>query len=439
MSRTSRSFRRAAATATLAALGLLATACGDGGGSGKAAGGTAAQPVEITYWSWMPGTKQTAEAFNASHDTIKVKFAEVPAGLAGGYDKLAAAVKAGNGPDVMNIEYQAVPDLVTQGLLADSSKLLGPTVKKQPEQVQALVTLGGKQWAAPFDVGPQMLYYRKDLFEQHKIAVPRTWAEFRTAAEEIKKADPEARITSFWGDEAATWAGLAQQAGAKWYGTEGDAWKVNINDAATRKVAAYWGDLVKNDLVFNHKAWSPESTKAAAENKVYTRLGASWSAGSLKTEQAKQEGKWASVALPGWGDGKIGMVGGSSFAVIKDSKKAEAAAEFIKWATTSPGAVHARLSPGTSSALPADEALRETAKASFDTKFYGGQDIYATAAEQVPNIATGWVWSPVHNATSVELVAALAKARDGNFAAAFDTAQATAEKLIRDRGLKLAK
>lgn len=442
MSRTSRSFRTVAATASLAALGLLATACGDGDGdgSGKAAGGgTAAQPVEITYWSWMPGTKQTAEAFNASHDTIKVKFAEVPAGLAGGYDKLAAAVKAGNGPDVMNIEYQAVPDLVTQGLLADSSKLLGSTVKKQPEQVQALVTLGGKQWAAPFDVAPQMLYYRKDLFEQHKIAVPKTWDEFRTAAEQIKQADPEARITSFWGDESATWAGLAQQAGAKWYGTEGDAWKVNINDAATKKVAAYWGDLVKNDLVFNHKAWSPESTKAASENKVYTRLGASWSAGSLKTEQAKQEGKWASVALPGWGDGKIGMVGGSSFAVIKDSKKAEAAAEFIKWATTSPEAVKARLSPGTSSAMPADEALRETAKASFDTKFYGGQDIYATASEQVPNIATGWVWSPVHNATSVDLVAALAKAQDGNFAAAFDTAQATAEKLINDRGLKLAK
>ncbi|MBT2540205.1 sugar ABC transporter substrate-binding protein [Streptomyces sp. ISL-44] len=440
MSRTSRSFRTVAATASLAALGLLATACGDGDGSGKAAGGgTAAQPVEITYWSWMPGTKQTAEAFNASHDTIKVKFAEVPAGLAGGYDKLAAAVKAGNGPDVMNIEYQAVPDLVTQGLLADSSKLLGPTVKKQPEQVQALVTLGGKQWVAPFDVAPQMLYYRKDLFEQHKIAVPKTWDEFRTAAEQIKQADPEARITSFWGDESATWAGLAQQAGAKWYGTEGDAWKVNINDAATKKVAAYWGDLVKNDLVFNHKAWSPESTKAASENKVYTRLGASWSAGSLKTEQAKQEGKWAAAALPGWGDGKIGMVGGSSFAVIKDSKKAEAAAEFIKWATTSPEAVKARLSPGTSSAMPADEALRETAKASFDTKFYGGQDIYATASEQVPNIATGWVWSPVHNATSVDLVAALAKAQDGNFAAAFDTAQATAEKLINDRGLKLAK
>ncbi|MGW0363833.1 ABC transporter substrate-binding protein [Streptomyces sp. NPDC002990] len=441
MSRTSRTYR-IAATASLTALGLLATACGAGGSdaSGQAgAADSATRPVEITYWSWMPGTKQTAEAFNATHENIKVKFAEVPAGLAGGYDKLAAAVKAGNAPDVMNIEYQAVPDLVTQGLLADSSQLLGATVKKQPQQVQALVTLGGKQWAAPFDVAPQMLYYRKDLFEQRKIAVPKTWAEFRTAAEEIKKADPGARITSFWSDEAATWAGLSQQAGAQWYGTEGDAWKVSINDAPTRKVAEYWGGLVKDDLVFNHKAWSPESTKATSENKVYTRLGASWSAGSLKTEQAKQEGQWASAALPGWGDGKVGMVGGSSFAVIKDSKKAAAAAEFIKWATTSPEAVKARLSSGTSSALPADEALRASAKASFDTRFYGGQDIYATASAQVPNIATGWVWSPVHNATSVDLVAALAKAENGDFAPAFDTAQATAQKLINDRGLKLAK
>ncbi|MFJ8254128.1 ABC transporter substrate-binding protein [Streptomyces sp. NPDC094466] len=438
MSRTPRSFRTAAA-ASLVALGLLATACAGGGEDSRAGTGTSADPVEITYWSWMPGTKETAAAFNRTHKNIRVKFAEIPAGAAGGYDKLAKGVKASNGPDVMNVEYEAIPDLVTQGLLADSSELLGGTVKTQPEQVQSLVTLGGKQWAAPFDIAPQVMYYRKDLFEKHKIDVPTTWAEYETAAQKIKKADPRARITSFWGDEAATWAGLAQQAGAKWYGTKGDAWKISINDAATMKVADYWGDLVRKDLVFNQKAWSPESTKATADDRVYTRLGASWLAGVLKTEQPKQEGDWASAALPGWGDGKTGMVGGSAFAIVKDSKKAEAAAEFIKWATTSSKAVEARLSQGTSSVLPADEKLRETAKASFDTKFYGGQDIYATASEQVSHIAAGWVWSPVHNATSIDLVSALANADDGDFAAAFDRAQATAEKLINDRGLSLAK
>jgi multiple sugar transport system substrate-binding protein len=424
--------------AAVVSLALAATACGSEDKDSSDSAGSSDEPVTISYWSWMPGTKETAEAFNKAQKKVRVQFSEVPAGLAGGYDKLAKGVKAGNAPDVMNVEYQALPDLVTQGLIADSSELLGDTVKKSPQQVQDLVTLGGKQWAAPFDVAPQMMYYRKDLFEKHKIEVPKTWDAYAEAAEKIKKADPKARITAFWSDDTATWAALAQQAGATWYTAEGDAWKVDIDDAATQKVAGFWGEMVEDDLVFNHKAWSPESTKATADHRVYTRISASWGAGALKTEQPDQSGKWAAVALPGWGDGKTGMVGGSSFAVVKDSKKAAAAAEFITWATTSDEAVKARLAAGTSSALPADEKLRTVAKESFDTGYFGGQDVYAAASEQVPNINGGWVWSPVHNATSVELTAALGKATDGDFSAALAKGQATAEKLIKDRGLKLA-
>ena len=108
-------------------------------------------------------------------------FSEIPEGQNGGYDKFAKGIKPGNAPDVMNVDYQALPDLVTQGLLADSSELLGETVARAPKRVRALVTLGGKEWAAPFDVAPQVVYYRKDLFEKHEIDVPRTWEEYEPA------------------------------------------------------------------------------------------------------------------------------------------------------------------------------------------------------------------------------------------------------------------
>lgn len=179
-----------ALAAALASLAVLATACG-GSDSGASASGTGAagKPVEITYWSWMPGTKDMAAAFNKSHPDIKVTFAEIPAGLNGGYDKISKAVKAGNAPDVVNVEYQAVPDLVTQGLLRDSSAELGPAVESYaPEAVRSLVTLGGRTWAAPYDVGPQTLYYRTDLFEQYGIEVPTTWDQFRTAAQKVRTA-----------------------------------------------------------------------------------------------------------------------------------------------------------------------------------------------------------------------------------------------------------
>ncbi|MEV6963383.1 extracellular solute-binding protein [Streptomyces sp. NPDC051207] len=440
MKPTSRTSAVALAAAT-ASLALLATACGGSGtGTADTGTGTAAEPVEITYWSWQPGTKEMTEEFNRTHENIKVVHSEIPAGLNGGYDKLAKAVKAGNAPDVVNVEYQAIPDLVTQGLLRDSSAELGAAVKKTPESVRSLVTLGGKTWGAPYDVGPQSLYYRTDLFEEYGIEVPRTWDEFRTAAEKVKTASKgKARILDFWGDDVATWAGLAQQAGAHWYGTEGDAWKVNIADTSTRKVADYWKDLVTNDLVLNHKGWSPEATKAVTDAKAIALIGASWSAGSLKTTYPKQAGKWAQAPLPHWGTPATGAVGGTSFALTKDTEKAKAAAEFALWATTDAAAVKARLAAGTSSALPADESLRAAAKETFDTEYFGGQDLYAVASEQVPTITEGWTWSPVHNSTSLSLQNDLGKAmRTGEFWPAFQAAQTAAEKGITDRGLKLA-
>ncbi|MBT2488643.1 extracellular solute-binding protein [Streptomyces sp. ISL-96] len=431
-----------ALAAAVASLAVLATACGGSDtGAADPGSGTADKPVEIAYWSWQPGTKEMAEEFNRTHKNVKVVHSEIPAGLNGGYDKLAKAVKAGNAPDVVNVEYQAVPDLVTQGLLRDSTNELGESVAGSPEAVRSLVTLGGKTWAAPFDVGPQTLYYRADLFKKYGIEVPTTWDEFKAAAEKVKTASKgKARILDFWGDDTATWAGLAQQAGAHWYGSEADAWKVTITDAPTKKVAGYWKDLVKNDLVLNHKAWSPEATKAVTDSTAIALLGASWSAGSIKTTYPKQEGKWAEAPLPHWGTPATGAVGGSSFALSKDTKKVKAAAEFALWATTDPAAVKARLASGTSSALPANETLRATAKASFDTKFYGGQDIYAVASEQVPTIAKGWTWSPVHNSTTLTLQNELGKAqKTGEFWPAFQAAQTAAEKGITDRGLKLAK
>lgn len=250
----------------------------------------------------------------------------------------------------------------------------------------------------------------------------------------------EARLLDFWGDDTATWAGLAQQAGARWYGSSGDAWKVNITDPATKKVADYWKDLVRQDLVLNHKAWSPEATKAVTDSRAIALIGASWSAGSIRTTYPKQQGKWAEAPLPHWGEPVTGAVGGSAFAITKDSRKAAAAAEFIKWATTDEEAVEARLAAGTSSALPAAEKLRATARSTFDASFFGGQDIYAVAGEQVPAIATGWSWSPVHNSTTMTMQAEFGKAqKSGEFWAAFQAGQAAAEKAIEDRGLKLAK
>ena len=280
MSRTSRSFR-IAAVSSVAALGLLATACGGDGGSTDAKSN--GKPVTISYWTWTLGAKATADEFNRTHKDIQVKFTEIPSSTEG-YSKLANAVRAGNAPDVATIEYQMVPEFASQGNLVDLTDLAGDTVKEKfPEPIQNLVNFGGKTWTVPFDAAPQLYYYRTDLFKKYGIEVPKTWDEFRTAAAKVKKQDKSVRLASMPKSDPALFAALSWQAGGKWFSTEGDAWKPAVDDAGSKKVAAYWDGLIKDDLVQTFTGWSPEETKARIEGKTLSFLGASWSAGGMKT------------------------------------------------------------------------------------------------------------------------------------------------------------
>ncbi|SOE07070.1 sugar ABC transporter substrate-binding protein [Streptomyces sp. Ag109_G2-15] len=434
MTRTSRSFRFAA-TAAVAALGLLVTACGGSGGSTGAA--SDGKPVTIDYWTWTLGAKSTVDAFNRTHKDIKVRFTEIPSGTEG-YSKLANAVLAGNAPDVATIEYQMVPEFASQGNLIDLTKYAGETVKtKFPKPVQSLVTFGGRTWTVPYDVAPQLLYYRTDLFKKYGIAVPKTWDEFRTAAEKVRKQDKNVRLASFPKNDPALLAALAWQAGGKWFGTQGDAWKTGVNDTATKKVAAYWDGLVKDGLVQTFTGYSPEETKARAQGSTLAFLGASWSAGGMKTALPDLKGKWAAAPMPNWGTPAVGNYGGTSYGVLKGSEHAQAAAEFITWLTTDKAGVEARLADlaSPSSALPANADMRKVAAAKFDTSYFNGRDLYALASQQADTIVPGWTWGPDQMDVYTAIQDTTAKS---GFTAGVEAGEHKAESGIESRGLKLA-
>ncbi|MFE1382821.1 ABC transporter substrate-binding protein [Streptomyces sp. NPDC058740] len=391
-----------AATATATALAVL-TACGGGGGDDSPA--KSSGPVTITFWGWAKGSKNVVDAFNASHKDIQVKFEEIPSGTAGGYAKISNAVKAGNAPDLVSIEYSSLPEFVSSGALQD----IGGEFTEQdrakllPQAVQ-LTTLGGKNWAVPFDAAPQAFFYRKDLFAQYRIAVPKTWDEFRTAAEKVKKADAKARIATFFPDDPTTFEAMAWQAGAQWFKAENDTWKIDTTDPATTKVAGYWQGLLDADLVHKNASFSPEWTGSLKNGTTIGYLGASWGAGVLKGTLPEQSGKWAVAPMPNWnGTPASGMLGGTSFAVTKDSGKKAAAVEFAEWMSTTEAGVKARIASGTSSAFPAATALRPVAKQVFDASYYGGQDIYALFEQSGASIAPGWAWGPTTGTTNTTI------------------------------------
>ena len=194
-------------TAAVAALLLSAPLAGC---SSDDDAGTDAQdgPVSLSFWSWVPNIEKAVIAWNTANPNIKVTLSR----QAGGADivtKVLTANKAGNPPDLVQVEYQSLPTLVSNDVLADIAKDADDAKDKFAEGLWQQVTLGTDSvYAIPQDAGPMMLYYRTDLFQQYGLTVPATWDEFAQTARALRAKTKKQYLTTFSARDPGWFAGL---------------------------------------------------------------------------------------------------------------------------------------------------------------------------------------------------------------------------------------
>ncbi|MEU9336449.1 extracellular solute-binding protein [Streptomyces sp. NPDC048290] len=257
----------------------------------------------------------------------------------------------------------------------------------------------------------------------------------------MKSIDSGKRAGVYLTHDYSLLTGLSWQAGGKWFGTRGDAWTVGVDDPPSRKVAGYWQDLVRGDLVRSFPEYSEQFWQGVQKEAVVGYFCASWCAGQMSNLVPDQRGDWAVAQLPTW-DGKSAsaMWGGSSFIVPKGSKKAGAALEFIKWITTDPQGIAAWYKSGTSSMYPAAPALVPVARKNFATDYYGGQDVFEADTTSYEAVVPGWRWGPAMSTTEVSFNDRLGKVTDGSarLPDIYGQVQDATVKAVRDRGLKVS-
>jgi len=261
------------------------------------------------------------------------------------------------------------------------------------------VTLGDASaaYGVPQDAGPMALFYRADLFEKNGIAVPKTWADYAAAAAKVKAAG--GYITNFSQSDINQFAGLAWQAGGRWFSNDGQQWTVNLTDAKTKQVADYWQDLITKKLVSTVPPWTDEWNNAYNTGQAWTWVSAVWGANSIASGAPKTAGKWRVAPMPQWsaGESAAGNWGGSSTAVFKGAKHPYEAAKFALWLNTSDEALNllnekANLYPATT----AGASLPALAKG---VPFYGDQKIYEVFASASAQVAPDFTWGPTMTAT----------------------------------------
>ncbi|MGX7825957.1 extracellular solute-binding protein [Actinokineospora sp. 24-640] len=403
MKRSAHRIRHLVAAALTAA--LTTTACGaDSSAPGTAADCAPSQgPVELTFWSWLPGVDKAVAAWNAANPDIQVRVDVTPQGNQGTYAKMFTALKAGEAPDLGQVEFDNLPGFRVQQGLRDVAACPG-VAEAAPRFVDWTWAQAGFQgdgvFAIPQDTGPLALFYRKDLFDKHGIAVPKTWDEYAAAARQLKAADPKAAITHFPQKDVNWFAGLVWQAGGKWFRLDGDAWTVDLADPASRKVADYWQGLLDDGLVVNLQGFSESWNKALDSGTVATWVGAAWGAGTLEAAAPSTKGKWAVAPLPQWaaGEAASGNWGGSTTAVLAGTEHPAEAAEFAIWLNSSPESLAILTAEG--GIYPAAKDAQEGLAPSGDlAAFFAGQQYYDIFRDSSAQVGQDFVWGPAMEQT----------------------------------------
>lgn len=347
--------RRLAAVAATAVFLAGLTACS--GGSGPSDGSTSAtggggggggdatctneikkpDAKQVTVWAWYPAFEAVVDQFNETHDDVQVCWTNAGQGN-DEYTKFSTAIEAGSGaPDVIMLESEVLPSFTIRNALVDLSQYGANDVKANyTDGAWKDVSSGDAVYAIPVDGGPMGMLYRKDIFDKYGVAVPTTWEEFATAAQQLKDAGYDGVITDFPTNGRAYNTALFAQRG--WTPFTYDTSKptdigLDVSTPAAVDVLSYWNDLVKKGLVGTDDAFTADYNTKLVDGSYAVYIAAAWGPGYLKgLSDADPNAQWRAAPIPQWQGQPAKQInwGGSTFAVTSQATDPAAAAEVAK-------------------------------------------------------------------------------------------------------------
>lgn len=306
--------------------------------------GGAANAVEIEYWQYFFDARVTAmeqliEGFEAANPDITVKMTHFP--YADYRTKVAAAVPAGEGPDVVQLFYGWLNDYkeaeLIQPLPADAfpadqiSADFFPMVSAMRE--------GDNFWALPTAVRSLALFYNNRLLEEAGVEPPTTIDEMVAAARAMTKVDGAGNITQVGITQGMTaqdhhWFRevLVRQFGGEPY--LDDYRTVNYNTQAGIDALDFYVGMSESDEPISSIGFMDEPQAAFKAGRAGMHIDGSFRIGSLNNTRGLD---WGVTELPATADGVQSNY--SSYWVNAITTKAEgekfdAAVKFMQYITS---------------------------------------------------------------------------------------------------------
>jgi len=270
----------------------------------------AASAVEIGYWQYFFEARVTAmdqliENFEAANPDITVKTNQFP--YADYRTKVAAAIPAGEGPDVVQLFYGWLNDYAEAGLIQPL-----PSETFPPEEIEAeffpmvqAMKREGKYMALPTAVRSLALFYNERLFDKAGIeGPPSSLDELVDMASAMTTRDGAGNITQVGMTSGMTaqdhhwWREvLVRQFGGAPYSEDGT--RVTYDSDAGRKALQWYVDMEAKDG-FTQSTFMDEPQAAFKAGRAAMHIDGSFRIGALEDTRGL---KWGVAELPAGPDG----------------------------------------------------------------------------------------------------------------------------------------
>ena len=295
--------------------------------------------ITLTFWTTGDvGINPQIEEWNTQHPSCQIEM--VTADSEALIANLKTALSAGAGlPDAVWVEcdslesFKQSPDLWTNLLDYGAGDMEDDYLPWKWQQ--ALSTDGTQLFGLPTDIGPILLAYRTDIFEQAGLPTDRdevsamlsSWDDFIAAGETIKDATGSYLVN----DAAYLFQVMVGQGTEKFFDEE-DNLIVETNEQV-KKAWDYAVKAVDTNISANMQLWSSEWSTALGDGTLAAQLCPAWMLTHIKNYSADNAGNWDLAYLPEGG----GNWGGSFACIPAAAEHPDEAYEFISSALSTEG------------------------------------------------------------------------------------------------------
>ena len=281
--------------------------------------------------------------WNAKHSDkqINITFTTYPYGDM--HDKLKMAIQTGTGaPDMCDIEIGQFPTFLKGDVsFREMNDVVAPYKSDIVPARLNIYAKDGKNYGIPTHVGATVMFYNTEILSKYGVDYTKikTWDDYTAAAKKVKEGSG-GKVTVTDIDTGGTdwlWLSMAENK-ADW--TDASGTKANVQIDSIKQMLNMQKGWKNAGLAVDSPGGqldTEEGYAAVGDGKVASFPKALWYMSRFLNYLPDQSGKWAIAACPVYKAGQPRSVGigGTGTVVMKTSKNADLAAQWLAWAKLS--------------------------------------------------------------------------------------------------------